>query len=202
MNSDVMPVRPVLLCDVMDTLVYNPFNREIPAFFGLTQAQLWQQKHPTAWIQFELGEIDEAEYFKIYFADGRSFDHQQFKRVVREAYRWMDGTEQLLRRLRDQGYEIHALSNYPIWYRTIENQLGLSRYLQWTFVSCNTGKRKPDAAAYLDAALGLNRPPRSCVFMDDNPANCQAAELLGMTAIQFHDAASAWSELRQRGFVG
>ena len=196
-----MSVRPVLLCDVMDTLVYNPFNREIPAFFGLTQQQLLHEKHPTAWIKFELGQIDEAEYFRSYFADGRSFDHQRFKRVVRQAYRWLEGAEQLLGRLRDQGYHVHALSNYPIWYQTIEARLGLARYLEWSFVSCNTGIRKPDATAYLHAARALNCTPQSCVFLDDSPTNCEAAESLGMAAIQFLDAASTWSELQQRGLV-
>ncbi len=84
-------MQPVLLFDVMDTLVYNPFNREIPRFFGLTQAELLAQKHPTAWERFEKGEIDEAEYLGVYFADGRDFDHTAFLNTVRNAYRWMNG---------------------------------------------------------------------------------------------------------------
>lgn len=196
-----MPARPILLCDVMDTLVYNPFNREIPAFFGLTQAQLLQQKHPLAWIEFELGQIDEAEYLRICFADGRRFDHDQFKQMVSQAYRWVEGAEPLLRRIREQGFEIHAFSNYPVWYQTIEDRLRLSRYLDWTFVSCHTGKRKPDPAAFVHVVGALNRTPESCVFLDDNRANCLAAESLGMVAIQFLNADAAWSELQQRGLV-
>ncbi len=84
-----MPRRPVLLFDVMDTLVYNPFNREIPAFFGLSPAALLDQKDPTAWPQFELGQIDEAEYYRRYFRDRRSFDHDAFEQVVADAYRWI-----------------------------------------------------------------------------------------------------------------
>ncbi len=141
--------QPVLLFDVMDTLVYNPFNREIPDFFGMPQPSLLRQTDPAAWVDFEAGKLDEAEYFRRCFADGRTFDQAEFGRVVRDAYRWIEGTDQLLERLNRQGFEIHALSNYPIWYRAIEAKLGLSRYLEWTFVSSITGIRKPAPEAYL-----------------------------------------------------
>ncbi|MDH3716620.1 MAG: HAD family phosphatase [Planctomycetota bacterium] len=196
-----MKYPPVLLLDIMDTLVYNPFNQEIPDFFGLTQKELLREKDPTAWIEFELGEIDEPEYLRRYFDDARWFDHASFLRVVQNAYRWMDGAQQLLERLRAQGIEIHALSNYPVWYQTIESRLGLSRYLQWTFVSCHTGVRKPAPEAFLGAARALNRPPQKCLFVDDSLTNCQAAETTGMPAIHFVDATSLWTEMAGRGWV-
>ena len=192
-------MRPVILIDVMDTLVYNPFNREIPEFFGLGHSELFAQKHQTAWIRFETGEIDEAEYLHTYFADGRDFDHAAFLGVVRRAYRWIDGAEQLLINLCQQGYEIHALSNYPIWYRTIEAKLRLSQYLNWSFVSCLTGLRKPATTAYLNAAHHLNRAVDACLFIDDSIVNCQAAEAIGLPAIHFGNTGDLWEEMQQRG---
>jgi HAD superfamily hydrolase (TIGR01509 family) len=185
----------------MDTLVYNPFNREIPEFFGLSPSELLAQKHLTAWSDFETGEIDETEYLRTYFADGRDFDHAAFLRVVRRAYRWVDGAEQLLISLCRQGFEIHAFSNYPIWYRTIEARLRLSRYLHWTFVSCLTGVRKPASSAYLGAAHNLNRAVEACLFIDDSIANCQAAETIGMPAIRFCNTASLRDEMQRRGLI-
>lgn len=197
-----MQDRPLLLLfDVLDTLVYNPFNKEIPEYFGLTQSELLQQKHPTAWVDFEMGAIDETEYLRRYFNDRRPFDHSDFKRVVRAAYRFVDGAEMLLRDLSDQGYEIHALSNYPIWFRNIEEKLSLSRFLQWSFVSCLTGVRKPAADAYFGAARTLERPPATCLFIDDTLANCLAAEATGMPAIHFVDTATLRSGLRERGIM-
>lgn len=194
-------MRPVILVDVMDTLVYNPFNREIPEFFGLSPAELLAQKHPAAWPRFETGEIDEAVYLRTYFADGRGFDHAGFLRAVRSAYRWIDGAEQLLINLCRHGFEIHALSNYPIWYRTIEAKLRLSRYLNWTFVSCLTGVRKPATAAYLNATHSLNRTVEACLFIDDSIANCRAANAIGMPSIHFCNTVSLWDEIQQRGLI-
>jgi HAD superfamily hydrolase (TIGR01509 family) len=193
--------RPVILFDVLDTLVYNPFNREIPAFFGLSASELLAAKDPAVWPLFETGQIDEAEYLARYFRDQRSFDHAAFRRAVADAYRWMDGAEALLGRLRASGFEIHALSNYPIWYRTIERRLGLSRYLQWSFVSCLTGVRKPAAEAFRGAARSLDRPPETCLFIDDSRENCEAASAVGMPAIHFVSTDDLRARLRSLGFL-
>ena len=191
----------VILFDVMGTLVYNPFEREIPEFFNMTPDELLRQKDPTAWPEFELGVIDEQEYFDRYFRDRRSFDHDRFRKVVAAAYRWIDGACTTLERLADRGHEIHAFSNYPTWYRTIEERLNLSQYLRWTFVSCRTGVRKPSTEAYCGAARSLGLPPSSCLFIDDSHENCHAAEAVGMPAIRFLNMRKLSTELERRGVL-
>jgi hypothetical protein len=44
--------------------------------------------------------------------------------------------EALLQRLANAGAEMHAFSNYPAWWQMIEEKLQVSRYLDWTFISC------------------------------------------------------------------
>lgn len=180
--------RRVLLLDVMDTLVYDPFARELPAFFGLTLEELLACKHPTAWVDFELGVIDEATYHARFFADGRRYDAAALRAMLKRTYRYLDGIEPLLAELRAQDVEMHALSNYPTWFELIEESLALSRYVPWTFVSCKTGVRKPSALAYERAAASLGVPTRACVFVDDRVRNCRAAEAAGMHAIAFAGA--------------
>jgi hypothetical protein len=51
-------------------------------------------------------------------------------------YAYVDGMQPLLGRLAAAGYPMHAMSNYPVWWRHIEAKLGVGRYLEWTFVSC------------------------------------------------------------------
>jgi len=38
-----------------DTLVRDPFFKQMPSFFNMTFEQLMRDKHPTAWIEFETG---------------------------------------------------------------------------------------------------------------------------------------------------
>jgi hypothetical protein len=52
------------------------------------------------------------------------------------AYEYVDGMQPLLARLSAAGVAMHAMSNYPSWWRHVEAKLQVSRYLPWTFVSC------------------------------------------------------------------
>lgn len=179
----------VLLFDVMDTLVHDPFHAAIPGFFGLTLEELFRDKHPDAWVRFEHGELTEREYLASMFADRRAFDHDAFERAIKDAYRWIEGVEPILAELRARGTPMHAMSNYPCWYRWIEERLGLGRYLEWSFVSCETGLRKPAREAYEHACATLAVPPERCVFVDDRRKNVEAARAIGMRGIVFEDAA-------------
>lgn len=189
--------RRILLFDVMDTLVADPFRDALPAFFGLTLAELLEQKHPTAWVDFELGRLTEVEYANQMFADRRPVDFEALAQHLQSAYRWVDGAEELLLELRNRGLEMHALSNYPTWYRLIEDKLQLSRYVAWSFVSCTTRVRKPDPEAYKNVVSALGVSPQVCVFIDDRRVNCDAADRAGMTALHFQGVSALRSALRQ-----
>jgi HAD superfamily hydrolase (TIGR01509 family) len=175
----------VILWDVMDTLVRDPFFTHMAGFFGLSFDELLRRKHPTTWRHFELGQVDEQTLFEQFFADGTPIDGAAFKRCVRDAYAWIDGVEPLLAELKARGVPMYALSNYPAWYRLIDERLQLSHYVDLRFISCETGVRKPAPEAYLGACRALRRPPDECLFVDDRAENCQAARAVGMAALQF-----------------
>ena len=185
----------------MGTLVYNPFFVEIPSFFGMSLEELRGCKHPTSWIEFESGAITQDIYLARLFTDCRPFNHAEFLACVASAYRWLDGMEACVADLRAAGHAVHTLSNYPLWYRTIEEKLKLSRYVEWTFVSCITGLRKPAQEAFLNASRHLGRAPRECVLIDYSSENCAAAGVAGMPAIHFHNAADLRLELGSRGLI-
>jgi HAD superfamily hydrolase (TIGR01509 family) len=192
-------MRPVLLWDVMGTLVHDPFFEEMPEFFGVTFQDLLKQLQHGPWIEFELGRRSEGEFLRDFFADGRDFDHTGFVKVVREAYRWLPGMESLLAELRGAGHTMHAFSNYPEWYRMIEDRLEVSRFASWSFVSCLTGLRKPDRAAYENVLRELRLSPDQCIFIDDRVVNCDAARDAGIHAIRFEDASAIRDALREIG---
>lgn len=167
----------------MGTLVTEPFYDAVPRFFGVSLDELRQLKHPTVWIDFERGLIDEAEYVSRFFTDQRPIDAEAFKRAMCDAYQIIEGMEPILAGLKARGVPMYALSNYSPWYRLIEQKLSLSRYLDWRFVSCLTGHRKPEPEAYLNAAKNLSLSPGECLFVDDRLENCHAAQKLGMPAV-------------------
>lgn len=178
-----MPSRPIILFDVMETLVTEPFYTAFPEFFGLTMEELHEQKHPTTWVDFEEGTISEEQFLATFFTDGRPVDRDAMHRCLKDSYHWLEGMEEVIAELNASSYEIHALSNYSSWYEIIDETLGLSRYLKWTFVSCKTGLRKPDPATYLFAAEQLKVTPADCLFIDDREENVAAARGVGMPSI-------------------
>jgi len=193
----------VILWDLMDTLVRDPFFTHVAPFFGLRFEELLAQKHPTAWRDFELGAIDEAELFRTFFRDGRAIDGAGLKRAMHGGYAWIEGIEPLLAELHARGAEMHLLSNYPPWYQLCDARLGVTRWVKPSFVSCHTGVRKPDAQAYLGPCAALGVEPAQALFIDDREPNVSAARALGMDALRFDgDVAALRRALEERGLIG
>ena len=194
-------MRSIVLWDVMGTLVQDPFFAEMPEFFGMTFDAMLEAKHPRAWVEFELGERSEEDFLANFFADGRDFDRSGFVGTVRSSYRWLPGVEGLLAELRDAGFTMHAFSNYPVWYRLVEERLSPSRFLDWTFVSCITGLRKPEPAAYEHVLNELGVPAERCVFIDDRVGNCEAARQVGIRSVLFEGVGPLRASLRDAGVL-
>ncbi len=195
MTDDTRRDRPVLLLDVMDTLVADPAYDVVLAFFGMSKADFFAVKSKTAYDAFERGLLTESEFRARYFTDGRDFDLDRLKDLLFEGYRWIDGIPALLDDLAAAGYEMHALSNYSIWTEMIESKLGLSRWMTWAFASHRTGHRKPEPQAYLGAAEALGREPGECLFVDDREKNVAGARAVGMPALRFTSAQKLRAEL-------
>jgi HAD superfamily hydrolase (TIGR01509 family) len=167
------------------------------AVLGLSLEEFLAAADRDAWSAFERNEIDEATYWKRMFIDRRAVDGDRVRAHLIAGYRWMDGMEDLLRDLGSLGLSLHALSNYPWWYRWIEHKLRLGRYLSWSFVSCETGLRKPSPEAYRQAAVALSLPTSACLFVDDRERNCAGARETGMRAWRFEGVEGLRSELRR-----
>jgi HAD superfamily hydrolase (TIGR01509 family) len=197
----VEAMRSIVLWDVMGTLVHDPFFIEMPDFFGMTFDAMLEAKHPSAWVEFELGERSEESFLDSFFADGRDFDRPGFVSTIRSSYRWLPGLEELLAELRAAESAMHAFSNYPVWYQLIEERLRPSRFLDWTFVSCITGLRKPDAAAYAHVLSQLGVPAEQCLFVDDRSSNCEAARQAGIRSVLFEGVGPLRESLRDAGVL-
>ena len=192
-------MKRIILWDVMGTLVHDPFYEEMPQFFDLPFRDLLGMLHPRSWVDFELGRRSEPEFLSHFFVDGRDFDHGGFVRTVCDAYRWLPGMEALLAELHGAGHAMHAFSNYPVWYRMIEERLRVSRFADWTFVSCLIGLRKPDPAAYSHVLSALGARAEQCIFIDDRDINCEAAADSGIHAIRFEGVDTLREALRSAG---
>jgi 2-haloacid dehalogenase len=112
----------------------------------------------------------------------------------------IDGTVAIVRRLRASGTRVLALSNwsaetFPIARRRFP-------FLAWfdgIVISGEVGAIKPDPRILEHLIDEHGVDPTAAVFIDDRPANVDAARRHGFTAIRFVDPPTLRRDLRQLG---
>ena len=106
------------------------------------------------------------------------------------------GTAALLMRLKGLGYGIYGLTNWsaetmPIAYE----RYGFLRLLDGVVVSGEEKVIKPDPRIYRILLDRYGLKAEESVFIDDSPANVEAARQLGFRGIVFDDAGRASAQL-------
>jgi putative hydrolase of the HAD superfamily len=77
----------------------------------------------------------------------------------------------------------------------------LTDYFDLFLSSCYVGLRKPDARIFRLACDVLQRNPEEMAFVDDRPANVQAAKDIGMHGIVYEGAEKLKLELMDLGLL-
>lgn len=194
----------VLIFDLMDTVVADPFFHHMPKFFGMTMAELMAIKHPHSWPAFELGEIDEEEYFRRFFRTetGRSLDNpEELKAALFAAYRFVDGMEALLSELKQRPLRLWVHSNYSPWFFELRARLGLNRFFEGYAMSFELRARKPEARAFYAALEMIGARADECLFIDDRRENIDSARAIGLNGIKFESAPQLRGALCQLGIL-
>ncbi|MCP5486971.1 MAG: HAD hydrolase-like protein [Spirochaetales bacterium] len=185
----------LVLFDMMDTLVSEPYFRLIErlvpdpeqrrAYFG------WRDRE--AHIEFERGEISEAELFRRFYlpdlpASLREVypSPERVKKGLLRELSYMPGIRELLAWLAEQSdVRIGIASNYSCWYVEFLARLPLlSKYADYLFFSCEMNARKPEPRFYemIETAIAESAgpiAPHSILFIDDREANLEPARARG-----------------------
>lgn len=112
----------------------------------------------------------------------------------------MEGMAELIRDLKEKGYNIYLLSNASVDLRKYFHRIPGSEYFDGLMVSAEERLLKPQHEIYHTLYSRFRLEPSRCLFIDDSPANIEGALCTGMDGIIFRgDAARLRRELRQRG---
>ena len=101
----------------------------------------------------------------------------------------IDGSVEILAALKEQGHEVHALTNWSS--ETFPIALERYDFLQWfehIVVSGEERLKKPDPRLYQVLLDRIGRTAEQCLFIDDSEANIAAAAELGFATIHFVDS--------------
>ena len=102
--------------------------------------------------------------------------------------------------LKEKGFNVYLLSNYPKELFTMHEQKGLFPFIEKTDGKVVSGfvkmvKPNPDIYEYLMSQYGLNAD--ECVFLDDRAENIEAAIKLGMKGIVVKSYEQASADLNE-----
>lgn len=116
--------------------------------------------------------------------------------IVRLVEAYAD-TEEILRSLKEQGYEIYALSNYPKeLFALHETVLPFLKLMDGYVVSGFEKRFKPNEDFYELFLSRFHKKASECVFMDDREDNIRTAESLGIHSFLAKDRKAGFAELR------
>jgi 2-haloacid dehalogenase len=105
-------------------------------------------------------------------------------------------TVKVLRALKDAGYPLYGLSNWPAdKYELVRPKYEFFSWFDDIVVSGKVRIAKPDPRIFELLLERIGRPPRECIFIDDSPRNIAAAQRLGFQTILFHSAGQLKQEL-------
>ncbi len=162
-SSAASPDTPILVFDLMDTVVVDPFFTELPRLFGARLAALHKTRDPTAWPAFERGELDEEGFLARLYPQGCPAEAPtpvELRDAIIGSYRFVEGMPELLGELRHEGHALWALSNYPVWIEHARAQLGLDALFDGMLASYQLQARKPEHQAYQRAAARIQGEER------------------------------------------
>ena len=113
------------------------------------------------------------------------------------------GTHAIVRRLAEAGVPLYALTNFGAeFFAGFRPTQPIFELFADIVVSGVERCAKPDPRIYAIAEARIGLPPERLFFIDDNPANVEAAAARGWQAHLFTDAAALERELVTRGVPG
>jgi HAD superfamily hydrolase (TIGR01509 family) len=181
----------------MDTVIVDPFYREVLDYLGTTLPALGQVKHPTSWLEFETNACDEASFLERFYRPETGLkleDPEAFKLIFSDNYRFVSGMEALLTELANLGQPLWVLSNYSNWWPLAREKLALDRFFAGYCVSCDIGFRKPSGEAYTALIDAIGH--RNLLLIDDRQPNIKGAQQAGLEGILFVDTESLRNTLQ------
>ena len=112
------------------------------------------------------------------------------------------GTVDVLAELRSSGVRLVALSNWSAeLFPIARERFDFLGWFEGILISGDVGVNKPDRRIFDHLAERFEIEPEVSVFIDDSPANIDAARGLGFRVIQFTDAAALRLELVRLGVL-
>ena len=193
-----------VIFDIGNVLVHFRW-KELYADLGFTGEKFERIADTTVrnpwWEEFDKGLMTTEEIIERYAESApeykedivRIFDHMgELVRLYDYAIPW-------IQELKERGYLVYVLSNWPkpAYDANIDTNLRFLKYTDGGIMSFMEGIIKPDRRIYERICNRYDIKPEQAVFIDDNAANIEGAKTFGLNAIHFLNYEQAKEELNK-----
>lgn len=152
----------------------------------------WIKNHlctSVEWVQMDRGTITDDEAIASICKRVPLHLHGTVERFIRE-YRMVQlpnpPMERLVKELTEKGYDLYLMSNTAHRFRVFSKNIKSIQYMKGIWISCEHRLIKPEPAAYQNFFQTFSLKPEECFFIDDTPANVEAAGNLGMDGCVYY----------------
>lgn len=143
------------------------------------------------WCELDRGVIPEETVIEMMKSSAQDQYKDDVQRFFTEGSPYLvksfDYSADLLKSLKQQGFNIFLLSNYPVSLFELHSKQSFTfmPYVDGKVVSGYVKLIKPDLDIYNTLLKQYNLIPHECVFIDDLKANIEGAEKAGIKGIHF-----------------
>ena len=151
----------------------------------------------TEWALMDLGALSEKTAEPLILSRIPERLRESARRLLNqwwESHTCIPGMEELLRKLKADGYRLYLLSNASTAQHLYWPTFEMSKLFDGKLISCDYGVVKPNPEIYRLFAEKYSLKPEECLFIDDQPANIAAAVRCGWSGIVFHGDAEELKE--------
>jgi len=145
----------------------------------------------------DLGLISDSEFWSNALKEvGVKAVKEDFE--VESYMQQIDGTLNIVNKLKQKGYRIAILSNDSKDMALLKRKkYNFDELFDDVIFSCDLGIKKPDVEMYRIASNRLTTLPEQAIFIDDRLENIEAAKAIGMYSIIFRNPDLLEKELNQ-----
>ena len=155
------------------------------------------------WVMLDRGVLTDAEAAEIMCSRVPERLHDAVHKLV--AF-WdrpileIEGVYELIEELKQKGYGVYLLSNASYRQHEYWPRVPASKFFDGTLISCDVKLVKPMPEIFLRLLSEFHLKADECFFIDDSPANVEAALYVGLQgAVFFEDIPRLRRELRAAG---
>ncbi len=158
-------------------------TEEFKEFFSF----LADKQMPHFWEEYDRGTQTMDQTIDI-ITQLRGYDREFCRQCVHDAITMQEEiapTARLIEELSERGYRLLVLSNMSLEFIEFIRKLPIYRHFSGEVVSCEEQTVKPEPQIYRILLERYNLDPADALFVDDRPANLDAAAAHGISTLLF-----------------